>query len=106
MTIQRETNSTERYGRHVGGPTMMMRRSVAQRLRFLRRRWAVDVTLYRRAIDHGYQIYSTHAFGFVLNRHGKGHTWQTDHSHFLDVARGTWRGLQLEVMAVGGGLGV
>jgi hypothetical protein len=58
------------------------------------------VTLYERARPLGYKLYSTHPFEFVVNRHGEGHTWDPDDSHFLGVARATWPGLPGEELGV------
>lgn len=55
-----------------------------------------------RAIDHhvktrfaatGQEVFRTHGFGFVLRRHGAGHTWEADDQRFLDQAVRTFEGL-------------
>jgi SAM-dependent methyltransferase len=100
LTVFRETNATERFNGHIGGPTITMTSRAAHELRFSLVRSGVDVTLYERARPLGYTLYSTHPFEFVLNRHGAGHTWDPDDSHFLEVARATWPGLPEEDLGV------
>jgi hypothetical protein len=100
LTVFRETNANERFNGHIGGPTITMTRRAAHELRFSLVRSGVDVTLYERARPLGYKLYSTHPFEFVLNRHGEGHTWDPDDSHFLGVARATWPDLPGEELGV------
>jgi len=55
-----------------------------------------------RAVDHhlkvrlqtaGELVFRTHSFGFVLRRHGAGHTWEADDERFLGQAVATFDGL-------------
>ncbi len=50
--------------------------------------------------DAGGRVYRTHGFGFILNRHGTGHTWTVDTDYFLTRADAQWRGLALEAAEV------
>ncbi|MCY4371920.1 MAG: glycosyltransferase [bacterium] len=43
----------------------------------------VDVALIEDVRRAGGQVYRTHGFGYVLVRHGSGHTWENDDSYFL-----------------------
>ena len=43
----------------------------------------VDVALIEDVRRAGGQVYRTHGFGYVLVRHGAGHTWENDDSYFL-----------------------
>ncbi len=49
----------------------------------------VDVSLIEDVRRAGGQVYRTHGFGYVLVRHGEGHTWENDDSYFLRHAEGT-----------------
>ena len=79
---------------------MMMSRQLARTLRFDRRKRWVDSTLYRRALSMGYTIYATHPWGYMLNRHGRGHTWQADDAELLTAERQRWPGIRHEIPEV------
>jgi hypothetical protein len=102
VTIARDTGPTERFTQHVAGGTMLLSRTLARSLRFERRRHSVDATLYRRALDLGYTIYTTHPGGYMLNRHGHGHTWQADVTELLRAVRFRWPGIRQDIVEVGG----
>ena len=62
-----------------------------------------------RAVDHhlkagvaagGGRVYRVHGFGFVLRRHGRGHTWDAGDDRFLAQAVGRYPGLP-EVIGLG-----
>ena len=38
----------------------------------------------------------THGFGYILNRHGRGHTWNTYVDYFLIQSQREWRGLRFD----------
>ena len=48
----------------------------------------VDVSLIEDVRRAGGQVYRTHGFGYVLVRHGEGHTWENDDNYFLRHAEG------------------
>ncbi len=48
----------------------------------------VDVALIEDVKRGGGTVYRTHGFGYVLVRHGEGHTWENDDSYFLRHAEG------------------
>ena len=52
----------------------------------------VDVGLIEDVRRVGGQVYRTHGFGYVLVRHGGGHTWEKDDDYFLRQAEGSRSG--------------
>ncbi len=54
---------------------------------------AVDYHLKMRLQAAGELVFRTHGFGFVLRRHGAGHTWEADEERFLGQAVATFDGL-------------
>ncbi|MGI9528707.1 MAG: glycosyltransferase, partial [Acidimicrobiia bacterium] len=106
ITVARDTGGSERMNnRHVAGGTMMMTRHLARTLRFDRRRRWVDAGILARARNAGCTIYATHPLGYMLNRHGRGHTWESDSSQFLQAERVRVSGLQHDLAGVREGLG-
>ncbi|WKZ81680.1 MAG: methyltransferase domain-containing protein [Acidimicrobiia bacterium] len=99
QTALRPTWVPERFQRHVAGGTMFMRREVVTRLGFERRHKSVDVSLYRRARDAGCSMYVTHAFGYVLVRHGD-HTWKVEDGEMLAGTEHLWEGRRLDLALV------
>ena len=54
----------------------------------------VDRRLIDDVLRNGGAIHRTHPHGYVLRRHGDGHTWARDESEFLDQAELSWDGLE------------
>jgi Glycosyl transferase family 2 len=48
----------------------------------------------------GRRTHRTHGFGYILNRHMRGHTWNTYVDYFLVQSQREWRGLRLDVTAI------
>ena len=46
-------------------------------------------------VGGGFRAYRTHGMGYVLVRHGEGHTWQADDEYFLAQAHETRAGCDL-----------
>lgn len=46
-----------------------------------------DRALAQDVAAHGGRVYRTHGSGFMLMRHGAGHTWEADDSYFLEQAQ-------------------
>ena len=93
FTIRRLRGKGKRFSRHpaVAGGTLMMAASdlaAAGGWRPLPAR--VDEALIKDVDRTGGRIYRTHGAGYVLVRHGVGHTWPADDDYFLaqaDLAR-------------------
>ncbi len=56
---------------------------------------SVDQALIADVVGGGYRAYRTHGMGYVLVRHGEGHTWQAEDDYFLAQAHETRPGLDL-----------
>jgi GT2 family glycosyltransferase len=56
---------------------------------------SVDQALIADVVSGGHRAYRTHGFGYVLVRHGEGHTWQADDDYFLAQADDTRTGCDL-----------
>jgi hypothetical protein len=83
LTVFRDARTNERYMERVGGATMLMPLHLAKRLRFNRANTRIDSLLFERAVPHICRIYSTHPFGFIIHRHGEGHTWDAPPEYFM-----------------------
>ena len=56
---------------------------------------SVDQALIADVVGGGHRAYRTHGMGYVLVRHGEGHTWQADDQYFLAQAHETRAGCDL-----------
>jgi len=56
---------------------------------------SVDQALIADVVGGGHRAYRTHGMGYVLVRHGEGHTWQAGDDYFLAQAHETRPGLDL-----------
>ena len=48
----------------------------------------------------GKRTWRTHGFGYILNRHGRDHTWNTNADYFLVQSQREWRGLRFDQTAI------
>ena len=55
----------------------------------------VDQALIADAVGGGHRVYRTHGMGYLLVRHGGGHTWQAEDDYFLAQAHETRSGCDL-----------
>ena len=86
-TIRRFSGGAETYRKTIAGGTLLLARSEIDRVGG----WkpiprAVDQALIEDVIQAGGRVYRTHGSGYVLVRHGDGHTWETDDRYFLKQA--------------------
>ena len=56
---------------------------------------SVDQALIADVVGGGHRAYRTHGMGYLLVRHGEGHTWQAEDDYFLAQAHETRPGLDL-----------
>ena len=92
-TTIRRSSPPEMYNTHLAGGTLLISRGdleAAGGWRPVRR--SVDVTLINRIRGAGGMVYRTHPVGYVLNRHGLGHTWDPGTEYFIDRASVRWPG--------------
>ncbi len=57
---------------------------------------AEDLAIVRRFEANGLAIHRTHPHGYILNRHGRDHTWRPYVDYFLFRSGRQWRGLRLD----------
>ena len=86
-TLTRQPGLAEKYVADVAGGTLLMARRDLDRLGG----WpgvprGVDSTLIANLLAAGGIVYRTHGAGFVLIRHGAGHTWVVDSAYFAETA--------------------
>ena len=87
-TIHRFAGRGETYSRTLAGGTMLISRHDLEAAGGWRRvPRGVDKALIEDVANAGGRIFRTHGFGYVLVRHGRGHTWASDDSYFLDEAQ-------------------
>ena len=61
---------------------------------------SVDQALITDVVSGGHRAYRTHGMGYVLVRHGEGHTWQAEDYYFLAQAHETRAGCDLAFAGV------
>ena len=96
-TIRRHRFVTESYveDQDVAGGALLLERHLLDRLGGWRRlRRHTDKHLIHDALRAGARVYRTHSYGFLVVRHGRGHTWARDEAWFMqraDVEEAGWR---------------
>jgi hypothetical protein len=96
ITVRRRTPVIGRPVLHVAGPTMLLARDDLRHLGGWRRvPRAVDLSLSHAVREAGGLLYQYHGLGFMLCRHGTGHTWDPGTGSFLHSAVEQWRGLHV-----------
>ena len=94
-TVRRRRVRSETWSRSITGGAMLVARAALERAggwRALPRH--VDAVLVNDVARVGGGVYRTHDAGYVLVRHGEGHTWQADDAEFLAGAEAVepgWR---------------
>ena len=94
-TVRQRRVRTECWSRSITGGAMLVARAALERAggwRALPRH--VDAALVDDVARAGGGVYRTHDAGYVLVRHGEGHTWQADDAEFLAGAEAVepgWR---------------
>ena len=61
---------------------------------------SVDQALIEDVVSGGHRAYRTHGMGYVLVRHGEGHTWRADDDYFLAQAHETRAGCDLDFAGI------
>ena len=96
-TIRRRQTMAECYVEEqvIGGGALLIERHMLDHIGGWRRlRRHVDQALIYHTLRAGGRIYKTHSYGFLVIRHGRGHTWKADDAWFLeraDVEEAGWR---------------
>jgi hypothetical protein len=103
VTLRRQPTGAETYSTTVGGGTLMLTRSMLQRIGG----WpagprGVDRLLLEAVEAIGGLIYRAHGFGYLLRRDSRtgNHTWQAEDDYFLSQAVAQRTGLDLRFAGV------
>jgi GT2 family glycosyltransferase len=100
-TIHRFAGRGETYSETLAGGTMLISRDDLKAVDGWRPvSKGVDKALINAVRKNDGVIYRTHGSGYVLVRHGVGHTWASDDSYFLDQATDQRVGLDLEFAGI------
>ncbi len=100
-TIRRFTTGVETANRNLAGGTLLLAREDLLALGgWQRARRSVDQRLLDDVLAAGGRIHRTHGLGFILERHGDGHTWDASTDYFLQQAVRQWPGLATHVAGV------
>ena len=101
LLVRRSERGSESASRAVSGGTLTIDREDLLSLggfRPLPRQ--VDQALIASVLAHGGSVYRGHGCGYVLHRHGSGHTWDVPTEYFLRKATARWEGRRLEAAGI------
>ncbi len=97
LTIRRFMGDSESDHPRLAGGALMARARALRRIGgWPARRTGEDTFLVKNMKQAGHRTYRTHGFGYILNRHGRDHTWNTNVDYFLVQSQKEWRGLRLD----------
>jgi len=86
--------------RLAGGGLMALRESLVAVGGWPQRTRGEDLALIRRVAGEGRKIHRIPPLGYILNRHGRDHTWGPRVDYFLFRSQHQWRGLRFDVTAI------
>ena len=92
IIVRADAHRSELMTNWVAGGTLLMSRAIHDAIggwRPIPR--SVDHALITQARDQGRRVYRTTGLGYILRRHGLGHTWDPGLAHFLPVRSRQWR---------------
>ena len=87
-------------GNVTGGAMLVARRELDRLGGWPRRAWGVDAALIGDFVRTGRPIYRTHGAGYMMVRHGGGHTWDVADQHFLAEADRVYPGWRTDVAGI------
>ena len=101
LTMRRFMGDGESDHPRLAGGAMMARKAPLQAIGgWPSRSRGEDTWIVRNFKKAGRGTYRTHGFGYILNRHGSGHTWNTYVDYFLIQSQREWRGLRFDETAI------
>jgi Glycosyl transferase family 2 len=101
LTMRRFMGDSESDHPRLAGGAMMARKAPLQEIGgWPSRSRGEDTWIVRNFKKAGRGTYRTHGFGYILNRHGQGHTWNTYVDYFLIQSQREWRGLRFDETAI------
>jgi hypothetical protein len=101
LTMRRFMGDGESDHPRLAGGAMMARKAPLQAIGgWPSRSRGEDTWIVKNFKSAGRGTYRTHGFGYILNRHGQGHTWNTYVDYFLIQSQREWRGLRFDESAI------
>ncbi len=94
VTIRQLTRDVET--RLAGGGMMMRRSSLVDAGGWPSLTRGEDLAIVRRFVGQELKVHRTSPHGYILNRHGRDHTWRPYVDYFLFRSGRQWRGLRLD----------
>ena len=83
QTVRRDLPDAESFSRNIAGGTMLISRQDLSRFGGWKRvNRHVDEALIDDVLRGGGRVYRTHGMGYILVRHGNGHTWTVSDAYF------------------------
>jgi len=98
VTVRQISHDVET--RLAGGGLMARREPLVELGGWPQRTRGEDLALIRRFAGEGRQIHRIPPMGYILNRHGRDHTWGPRVDYFLFRSQNQWRGLRFDVTAI------
>jgi hypothetical protein len=101
LTIRRFMGDAESDHPRLAGGGMMARREPLEGIGgWPSRTRGEDTWIVKNFKRAGRATYRTHGFGYILNRHFRGHTWNPAVDYFLVQSQREWRGLRFDQTAI------
>jgi hypothetical protein len=101
LTIRRFMGDGESDHPRLAGGALMARRSPLEEVGgWPSRNRGEDTWIVKNFKRAGKRTYRMHGFGYILNRHFRGHTWNTYIDYFLVQSQREWRGLRFDQTAI------
>jgi Glycosyl transferase family 2 len=101
LTMRRFMGDGESDHPRLAGGAMMARKAPLLKIGgWPSRSRGEDTWIVKNFKSAGRGTYRTHGFGYILNRHGQGHTWNTYVDYFLIQSQREWRGLRFDESAI------
>jgi hypothetical protein len=101
LTLRRFMGDVETDNQRLAGGGMMARREPLRSLGgWPARSRGEDTVLIKTFRQAGRRVHRTHGYGYILNRHMRGHTWNTYVDYFLVQSEREWRGLRFDESGV------
>ena len=98
LTLRRFMGDTEgaSHPRLAGGGMMARRDSLREIGGWPSQSRGEDTVLIKTFRQSRRRVHRTHGYGYILNRHGRDHTWNTYVDYFLIQSEREWRGLRFD----------
>jgi hypothetical protein len=98
LTVRQISESVDT--RLAGGGMMARRRPLVEQGGWPKRTRGEDLALIRMYDGNGRTIHRIPPHGYILNRHGRDHTWRPAVDYFLFRSERQWRGLRYDTTAI------